>query len=64
MNGSTSRVLVYVALVVSLAGEMYSYFTGEYVFMVSFLIIVVLLVAALWPRGGSSRGEVLRGPGA
>lgn len=57
-------MLVYVALVVSLAGEMYSYFTGEYVFMVSFLIIVVLLVAALWPRGGSSRGEVLRGPGA
>jgi hypothetical protein len=64
VSGSTSRVLVYVALVVSLAGEMYSYLTGEYVFMVSFLIIVVLLVAALWPRGGSSRGEVLRGPGA
>jgi len=54
-------VLVYVALVVSLAGEMYSYFTGEDVFMVSFLIIVVLLVAALWPRGGASRGDVLTG---
>ena len=64
MSASTPRVLVYVALVVSLAGEMYLYFTGEDVFMVSFLIIVVLLVAALWPRGGSSRGEVLRGPGA
>ena len=64
MSGSTSRVLVYVALVVSLAGEMYSYFPGEDVFMVSFLIMVVLLVAALWPQGGSSRGEVLRGPGA
>ncbi len=55
MSGSTSRVLLYAALLVSLAGELYSYFAGEYVFMVLFLIVVVLLVAAMWPRGGASR---------
>ena len=54
MSGSTTRVLCYAELLVSLAGELYSYFTGAYVFMALVLVIVVLLVAALWPRGGAA----------
>ena len=51
MSGSTSRVLCYAALLVSLGGELYSYFTGAYVFLALFLLIVVLLVASRWPQG-------------